>query len=82
MEWQTAPNEPPEGQLLAALRVYSAKDGGFLTWDVHLLTVFEGRIEIDSYQGWDWEDYELWCPIPKLPHHTTINKTGAAALAE
>lgn len=67
--WLPMNEAPTDGtRILAALRVYH-RDGRFLGWDTHIVWADDetARIHDEAYQGWDWDSYERWMPLPPPP---------------
>lgn len=68
--WRTMESAPRDGtRILASTPVYSAQFGKFMHHDVHVIAYDPdgGEIDIDFEQGWAWEDYEVWQPVPLPP---------------
>lgn len=66
-EWQPKETMPKaDARFLAALRVYNIK-GEFTHWDTNVIELDDCGIYHNYFDGWELEDYELWCPIPHLP---------------
>jgi hypothetical protein len=67
-EWQAMATAPRDGtRVLAYLHVY--RQGVYSETDLHVIWCDDETrgIHGDAYQGWDWNDYEGWMPLPAAP---------------
>ncbi len=66
--WRTMESAPRDGtRVLAKVDVFSSSTHRLIDTDIHVIWYDEGAIHADAYQGWDWDDYELWHALPALP---------------
>ncbi len=66
--WQDIASAPKDEPILAAIRV--TWQGGDPYWDRHIICIDseEDRItDCDFDHGFEWDDYDLWMPLPVAP---------------
>ena len=66
--WQPIETAPKDGtRIVAGTRVNHTS--GYSFWDAHVVWFDdeEGEIASDAYQGWAWDDYTHWLPLPTPP---------------
>lgn len=67
--WRPIETAPKDGTAILAVIGLYRRDQSFSHWDLHIIAFDQdrGAISPDHDQGWDWEDYEGWQPLPAPP---------------
>lgn len=67
--WRPIETAPKDGTAILAVIGLYRRDQSFSHWDIHIIAFDQdrGAISPDHDQGWDWEDYEGWQPLPAPP---------------
>lgn len=56
-------------EILATVAVYRTDDRTLIRWDTHIIAADDetGEIHPEYEQGWQWDDYTHWQPLPLPP---------------
>ena len=66
--WQPIATAPRDGTtILATIRVFIKGEYSYTQTDKIWFDGESGEIHNDCYDGWEWEHYEYWRPLPAGP---------------